>query len=131
METRSPFKSQGGLARLAGAVRYSLNGFRQAWRGEAAIRQEVAVCAVLLPLALWLPVSPVERIVLIGSLLLVLIVELLNSAIEAAIDRVSLDRHELSKRAKDFGSAAVMLALLIAGISWLTLLAPLIIALLD
>lgn len=126
MEGRSPFKSRGGLERLQGALRYSINGFRQAWREESAFRQEVAVCAMLLPFALWLPVSPVERIVLIGSLALVLIIELLNSAIEAVVDRVSFDRHELSKRAKDLGSAAVMLALLIAGWSWLTVLGPLI-----
>ncbi len=125
MERRSPFKSRGGFERLQGALRYSINGFRQAWREEAAFRQEVAVCAALLPAALWLPVAPVERIVLIGSLVFVLIIELLNSAIEAVVDRVSFDRHELSKRAKDLGSAAVMLALLMAGASWLAILAPL------
>jgi diacylglycerol kinase (ATP) len=127
MERRSPFKSRGGLDRLMGALRYSISGFRQAWREEAAFRQEAAVGAVLLPLALWLPVSTVERILLIGSLALVLIVELLNSAIEAVVDRVSFDRHELSKRAKDLGSAAVMLALLMAGVSWLIILAAVVV----
>lgn len=127
MDRRSPFKSRGGLARLQGALRYSVNGFRQAWHEEAAFRQEVIVCALLLPVALALPVSALERIVLIGSLALVLIVELLNSAIEAVVDRVSFDRHELSKRAKDLGSAAVMLSLLAAGGSWLAILAPLLV----
>jgi diacylglycerol kinase (ATP) len=125
MDQRSPFKSRGGLERIQAALRYSLNGFRQAWHQEAAFRQEVAVAAVLLPIALLLPVSPLERIVLIGSMALVLIVELLNSAIEAAIDRVSFDQHELSKRGKDLGSAAVMLSLMIAGLCWLTVIGPL------
>lgn len=128
MDERSPFKSRGGLERLQAALRYSVSGFRQAWREEAAFRQEVAVCVLLLPLALWLPVSAVERIVLVGSLALVLIVELLNSAIEAVVDRVSFDRHALSKRAKDLGSAAVMLTLLMAGASWLTILGTLVAA---
>ena len=124
MEQRSPFKSRGGFERLRAAVKYSLNGFRQAWHEEAAFRQELMLCAALLPVALFVPVSVVERIVLVGSGVLVLVVELLNSAIEAVVDRVSFDRHELSQRAKDLGSAAVMLSLLLAGLCWLAILGP-------
>lgn len=127
MEQRSPFKSRGGLERLRAALKYSLSGFRQAWHEEAAFRQEVALGAVLLPLALWLPVSLAERLALVGSMALVLIVELINSAIEAVVDRVSFDRHELSQRAKDLGSAAVMLSLVLAGFCWLAVLAPLVV----
>ena len=125
MPTDSPFKSRGGLGRLPGALRYSIAGFREAWRNEAAFRQEAAACAVLVPLALWLPVTPLERLALIGSLGLVVVVELLNSAIEAAVDRVGVERHALSGRAKDLGSAAVMLSLLLAVGSWATVVWPL------
>lgn len=125
MSTDSPFKSRGGLRRLVGAVRYSVSGLREAWRNEAAFRQEAAACAVLVPLAIWLPVTPLERLLLIGSLGLVLLVELLNSAIEAAVDRVGVERHALSGRAKDLGSAAVMLSLLLAAGTWATVLWPL------
>lgn len=127
MSTDSPFKSRGGLGRLVGAVRYSLSGLREAWRNEAAFRQEAVVCAVLAPVALWLPVTPLERLVLVGSLGLVLVVELLNSAIEAAVDRVGVERHTLSGRAKDLGSAAVMLSLLLAAGAWGTVLWPLLV----
>jgi diacylglycerol kinase (ATP) len=96
-----------------------------AWRDEAAFRQELAACALLVPLALWLPVAPLERVALIGSLVLVLVVELLNSAIEAAVDRVGVERHALAKKAKDLGSAAVMLSLTFAAITWAVLLWPL------
>jgi diacylglycerol kinase (ATP) len=125
LEPQSPFKSRGGAARLLGAMRYSYDGLRAALRDEAAFRQELALSAVLVPLALWLPLVPVERLLLIGSLGLVLVVELLNSAIESAVDRVGAERHTLSKRAKDLGSAAVMLSLLLAAGTWLTLLWPL------
>ena len=114
----SPFKSRGGAQRLLAATRYSISGLKAAWRDEAAFRQELAACAVLMPLALWLPVSLLERIALLGVLVLVLIVELLNSAVEAAVDRVGVERHELAKRAKDLGSAAVMIALLFAATTW-------------
>jgi diacylglycerol kinase (ATP) len=126
LDSDSPFKSRGGPARLLGAVRYSFDGVRSALRDEAAFRQELALCAVAVPLALWLPVTPLERLLMIGSLGLVLVVELLNSAIEAVVDRIGLERHVLSKRAKDLGSAAVMLSLVLAGATWLTLLWPLI-----
>jgi diacylglycerol kinase (ATP) len=96
-----------------------------AWRDEAAFRQELAACALLVPLALWLPVSPLERVMLIGSLGLVLVVELLNSAIEAVVDRIGIEHHALAKKAKDLGSAAVMLSLLLATTTWALLLWPL------
>jgi diacylglycerol kinase (ATP) len=112
----------GGLGRLVGAARNSLEGFVAAARSEAAFQQELALAAVLVPLGLWLGENGVERALLAGSVLLVLIVELLNSAIESTVDRISLDRHDLSKRAKDLGSAAVMLALLAAGATWLLVL---------
>jgi diacylglycerol kinase (ATP) len=91
-------------------------------REESAFRQELILAAVLAPLALLLPFGVVERLLLIGSAVLVLIVELLNSSIEAAIDRISFEHHGLSKRAKDYGSAAVMLSLLVCGMVWITLL---------
>jgi len=116
-------KGQRGLRRLRNALLYSLAGLRDAWRGEAAFRQEVVLALLLLPLAACLPVSGGERALLAGSVLLVLIVELLNSAIEATVDRVSLDRHPLARRAKDIGSAAVLLALLNAVLVWGCILA--------
>ena len=102
----SPHKGQRGLRRLFKAFFFSLSGLKLAFRHESAFRQEVALAAVLLPLACIIPVTPVERVLLIGSVLLLLIVELLNSGVEAAIDRIGLDTHRLSKRAKDLGSAA-------------------------
>lgn len=125
MSIQSPFKSRGGLARLLGALRYSVAGLRHAVRVEHAFRQEVILFAVAVPVAWLLPVSPLERLLLIGSLGLVLIVELLNSAIEATVDRVGAERHPLSGQAKDLGSAAVMLTLLLAAGAWLTVLWPL------
>jgi diacylglycerol kinase (ATP) len=107
----SPFKGKTGLRRLINAAGYSLHGFASAYRHEDAFRQEVLLAALLVPVALFLPASGVGKALMIASVLLVLIVELLNSAIEAAVDRISLDRHRLSKRAKDIGSAAVFLSL--------------------
>src|SRR5258706_14916977 len=115
-------KGATGVRRLLNAARYSLEGLSAAL-SEAAFRQELALSAVLVPLGLYLGKSGVERALLVGSVLLVLIVELLNSAVEAAVDRVSLEDHGLSKRAKDLGSAAVMLAILNAAVLWLILLA--------
>jgi diacylglycerol kinase (ATP) len=100
------------------AAAYSLAGLRAAYQGESAFRQEFWLAVVLVPLAFWLGRTWVEVALLAGTVLLVLIVELLNSAIEAAIDRISLDLHDLSKRAKDLGSAAVLLALLLTGGIW-------------
>lgn len=115
----SEFKGKQGLERLINALGYSRDGFAAAWRHEAAFREEVLLALVLVPLGLWLGESGVERALLVGSVLLVLIVELLNSAVEAVVDRVSSERHDLSKRAKDIGSAAVLLTLLTTGAVWL------------
>jgi diacylglycerol kinase (ATP) len=119
---KNHYKGRTGMSRILRATRHSLDGLRIAYRGEAAFRQEVWLAAVLLPLALWLGRTWVETVLLLGSVLLVLIVELLNSGIEAAIDRVSLELHELSKRAKDLASAAVFLSVLLCGGVWATAL---------
>jgi diacylglycerol kinase (ATP) len=121
----NPYKGNRGLTRAWHAMKNSLNGFRVAIREESAFRQELTVAAILLPCGVFVPVTPVERAALIASVLLVLMVELLNSSVEAAIDRISLERHELSKRAKDFGSAAVMVALLVCVLTWGLILGPL------
>lgn len=118
----SPYKGKTGLRRLWNATHYSLSGLAAAARHEDAFRVELALALLLAPLALWLGESGVERAMLLGSLLLVLIVELLNSAVEAAVDRISFEDHRLAKRAKDMGSAAVMLSLLTAGAIWLLVL---------
>lgn len=110
-----------GLRRIAKATGYSLAGLRSAWRHEAAFRQEMTAAILLSPLALWLGQSAIEKMLLIGSLLLTLTVELLNSAIEAAVDRHGGEQHELSGRAKDMGSAAVMLSLVIVALVWGTI----------
>ena len=115
----SPFKGKTGLTRLRNACRYSLEGLAAAYRHEDAFRQEVKLAFLLIPAAFLVPVSHLARAMMIGSVLLVLIVELLNSAIEAVVDRVSLDHHHLAKRAKDIGSAAVMLALINVLIVWI------------
>ncbi len=121
----SEFKSKSGLKRIFSAFFYSIDGFRAAWKHEHAFRQEVMVAVPGIVIALLLPVSRYEKLALIGVLLLVLVVELLNSAIEAVVDRVSLDRHSLSKNAKDLGSAAVMLTFLMALVTWAVIVAPL------
>jgi diacylglycerol kinase (ATP) len=123
MMAESEFKSTSGLKRIAKAAGYSLAGLREAWRVEHAFRQEVVLALALTLIALFLPVSAFEKLLLIGSLALVLIIELLNSAIEAAIDHTSLDRHPLAKRGKDFGSAAVLLAMLLVAGSWAVVIA--------
>ena len=119
----SPYKGKTGLRRLINAFGYSLSGLRAAYRLEDAFRQEVLMAAVLLPAALLLPVAASGRALLLGSVFLVLIVELLNSAIEAAVDRISLEDHELAKVAKDIGSAAVMLSLVCMTVVWICVLA--------
>ena len=118
MIDESPFKGKTGLQRVWNAFHYSMAGLRAAFAHEDAFRQEALLAALLIPLACWLPVSATGRAMMIASVFLVLIVELLNSAIEAVVDRVSLDRHHLSKRAKDIGSAAVLLALLNVVVVW-------------
>jgi diacylglycerol kinase (ATP) len=114
----SEFKSKGGLKRIADACRYSMAGFRASWKNESSFRQEVVIAIPAAVIALLLPVAALEKLMLIAVLVLVLIVELLNSALEAVVDRISLERHPLSKQAKDAGSAAVCLALLLAGATW-------------
>ncbi|MFO1351624.1 MAG: diacylglycerol kinase [Gammaproteobacteria bacterium] len=111
-----------GPRRLLNAALYSWAGLRAVWRHEEAFRQEVLLCIILAPFGFWLGGTGVERALLIGSLMLVMIVEIINSSIEAVVDRVGLERHELSKRAKDAGSAAVMMALVNAGLVWLLIL---------
>jgi diacylglycerol kinase (ATP) len=118
----SEFKTKRGIARLMAACRNTWDGLSWAWRSEAAFRQEVVVIAIATVVALLLPVSSFQKLVLIAVLVLVLIVEIVNSAIEAIVDRISLDRHPLSKVAKDMGSAAVALALLLALATWLVVL---------
>ena len=118
----SEFKSKSGLKRIYSAFWYSLDGFRSAWKHEHAFRQEVSVFVVGSVIALLLRISAFEKLMLIGVLLLILIVELINSSIEAVVDRVSLERHPLSKNAKDFGSAAVLLTCLLAIAAWAVVL---------
>ena len=107
---------------MLNATQYSIAGLAAAARHEDAFRQELILVVLLTPLALWLGDSGVERALMIGSLILVLIVELLNSAVEATVDRISFENHRLAKRAKDIGSAAVMLSLANAGVVWLLII---------
>ncbi|KAB0551376.1 diacylglycerol kinase [Pseudomonas argentinensis] len=118
----SPFKGQTGLKRILNAAGYSLDGLRAAFTGEAAFRQLVLLNVVLIPIALLLDVSRGERALMVAACLLALIVELLNSAVEAAIDRISLDLHPLSKTAKDMGSAAQLVSLTLIGSVWAIIL---------
>jgi diacylglycerol kinase (ATP) len=112
------FKGRTGLERVWRATGYSLQGLRAAFRNEDAFRQECALAALMLPAAFWLGRAWVEVALLAGSVMLVLVVELLNSAVETVVDRVSFEFHDLSKRAKDIGSAAVFLSLLTCGSIW-------------
>ncbi len=114
----SPYKGKTGLRRLWNALGYSMHGFRSAYQHEDAFRMELLAAAVAIPLALWLPVGNLGKAMMVGSILLVLIVELVNSAIEATVDRISLEDHDLAKRAKDIGSAAVLVSLINAAIVW-------------
>jgi diacylglycerol kinase (ATP) len=120
----SPFKGKTGLIRIVHAFFNSLAGLRDAWRHESAFRQEVLLAAVLIPIACLAPATAAERALLIGSVLMVMIVELLNSSVEAAIDRISFDHHSLSKRAKDIGSAAVFVSLPLLAFVWGLILPP-------
>ena len=115
----SPFKGKTGLQRLWNALGYSLQGMASAFRHEDAFRQECLLTVVLIPTAFFLHVGGTEKALMVASVLLVLIVELLNSAVEAAVDRISLENHALAKRAKDIGSAAVLLTLGNAAVIWL------------
>lgn len=115
-------QNQKGLKRIFNAFFFSLAGFKAAWQHEEAFRQEVLLFAVTTPLAIWLGENTIERLLLIGSIILVLLAELLNSALESIVDRVGLEHHELSGRAKDIGSAAVFLALAWAAVTWVMIL---------
>ncbi|WP_345796093.1 diacylglycerol kinase [Castellaniella sp. MT123] len=124
MTQPSPYKNTGGLIRIIRAFGYSLQGLGAAWRHEVAFRQEVLLTIILIPLGLWLGNTAGERLLLASMPVLVLIVELINSAIEALADAISTDHHPMLGRAKDIGSAAVLLALLLAGAAWATVLVP-------
>jgi diacylglycerol kinase (ATP) len=114
----SPHKGKTGLRRIWNAFHYSLDGIAAAFRHEDAFRQEALLALILIPLALFLPVAGAGKALLIGSVFVVLIVELLNSAVEATVDRISLENHRLAKRAKDIGSAAVLLSLVNLTVIW-------------
>jgi diacylglycerol kinase (ATP) len=121
MDSRT-LKGRRGLRRVLDATRYSIDGLRAAWTHEDAFRQELILAAIMVPTALLLPVALLEKILLVGVVVVVLIVELLNTAVEAAVDRDSLRIDALAKRAKDYASAAVMLSLLLAGGTWAAIL---------
>ncbi|CAH1091787.1 diacylglycerol kinase [Candidatus Nitrotoga sp. 1052] len=121
MSNENPHKAT-GLRRLVNAMSYSLSGLLLAWQDEAAFRQEVILAIVLVPVAFMVPVGVTQRVLLVASVMLVLVVEMINSAIEATVDRVSLDIHPLAKKAKDMGSAAVLLALTNAVLTWTMIL---------
>ncbi|ALB64262.1 Diacylglycerol kinase [Cronobacter condimenti 1330] len=111
-----------GLTRIIKAAGYSWKGLRAAWKNEAAFRQEGVAVIIAILIACWLDVDPITRVLLIGSATMVMIVEILNSAIEAVVDRIGPEFHELSGRAKDMGSAAVLLSIILALVVWGTLL---------
>lgn len=118
LDTESPFKGKTGLTRIWNAFKYSLDGLRAAYKHEDAFRQEVLLAIILIPTALLSHTGGVEKAMLIASVLLVLIVELVNSAVEATVDRISLEQHRLAKRAKDIGSASVLITLLNLALVW-------------
>jgi len=113
-----------GLARINAAFFNSMKGFKATWLHEEAFRQEVYLFVVGAPLGFWLGESATEKLLLVGSLIIVMIVELLNTGIEIVVDRISFERHELSGRAKDVGSAAVLSSLILAGLAWGLILIP-------
>jgi diacylglycerol kinase (ATP) len=110
------------FSKLMKAADYSLQGLKAAWQNERAFRQEVVLLVLIIPIALWLADGATHRVLLIGSWLLVIVVELVNSAIEAIVDRISDERHELAGRAKDLGSAAVFVSILLALLTWILVL---------
>jgi len=111
-----------GLTRIMNAFFFSIAGFKAAWKHEEAFRQEVFLFILIVPFAIWITEGAIERVLLIGSVGNVLVVELLNSAVETTIDRIGVEHHELSGRAKDIGSAAVMLSLILAAMTWALIL---------
>jgi diacylglycerol kinase (ATP) len=121
-QLESEFKGKTGARRVWNALFYSFDGLKAAYRHEDAFRQEMWLAVVLVPLALFMPASGIGKALMVASVLLVLVVELLNSAIEATVDRVSLEHHRLAKRAKDIGSAAVLISLVNVVVVWLLVL---------
>ena len=119
---KSPYKGKTGIKRLANAFTYSVAGTLAAFKHEDAFRQEVILSTVLIPLAIYLGQTAIEQALMIASILLIIIVELLNSSVEATVDRISVKRHKLSKRAKDIGSAAVFFSLVNAAVVWFLIL---------
>ena len=119
---KSPFKGKTGIKRLANAFTYSVAGTLAAFKHEDAFRQEVILSVVLIPLAIYLGQTAIEQALMIASILLIIIVELLNSSVEVTVDRISVKRHKLSKRAKDIGSAAVFFSLVNAAVVWFLIL---------
>lgn len=113
-----------GVKRIINAFFFSMHGFAACFRTEEAFRQEVYLAIIMIPLGLWLGGTGLEKVALVGSVMLVLIVEILNTAVERAIDRISFEKHELSKEAKDMGSAAVFLSLVLCGFTWAVVLLP-------
>lgn len=122
MEDRVTYYNEKGLKRFVNAIFFSFAGFKAAWKHEEAFRQEVLAFILAVPLAIWLGENNVEVLLLIASVVLVMIVELLNSAVEAVVDRVGVEYHELAGRAKDIGSAAVMLTIWLAITTWILIL---------
>ena len=119
---KSPYKGKTGIKRLANAFTYSVAGTLAAFKHEDAFRQEVILSTILIPLAIYLGQTAIEQALMIASILLIIIVELLNSSVEATVDRISIKRHKLSKRAKDIGSAAVFFSLVNAAVIWFLIL---------
>ena len=119
---KSPYKGKTGIKRLANAFTYSVAGTLAAFKHEDAFRQEVILSTILIPLAIYLGQTAIEQALMITSILLIIIVELLNSSVEATVDRISVKRHKLSKRAKDIGSAAVFFSLINAAVIWFLIL---------
>lgn len=118
------FKGKKGLTRIWNALGYSRDGIAAAWQNEAAFREEILLAAITIPLAIYLGKTGVDRALLVGSIILILIVEILNSALEAVVDKASPEKHELAKRAKDMGSAAVLISLFNAAAVWACVLWP-------
>ena len=119
---KSPYKGKTGIKRLLNAFQYSVAGTLAAFKHEDAFRQEVILSIILIPLAIYLGQTPIEQALMITSILLIIIVELLNSSVEATVDRISVKRHKLAKRAKDIGSAAVFFSLVNASVIWFLIL---------
>ena len=124
MSSAQEFKGKKGLVRLWNATGYSRDGILAAWRHEAAFREEILLAAITIPLAFYLGKTGVERALLVGSIILILIVEILNSAVEAVVDKASPEKHDLAKRAKDMGSAAGLFSLTNAAVIWACALWP-------